>query len=51
MRIYQNLADASWLEKIIYCFDLISNFFGYLLAIIWIGLFVWVILNDARKNK
>ena len=50
MRIYQNLQDASWFEKFIYYFDLISNFLGYLIVIIWLGFIIWVIVSDSRRN-
>ena len=51
MRIYQNLADASWFEKFIYYFDLVSHFAGYLISGLVILAWLYIFISDTRKNK
>ena len=49
MRIYQNLSDASWIEKFIYYFDVLSHFAGYLILGLVILAWLYIFIHDASK--
>jgi hypothetical protein len=51
MRIYQNLQDASWIEKVIYYWDLGSVVIDNLLSVLAILFLCYFFLKVFGKDK